>query len=76
MKKCNTEQPDAEDAKVTQKTQNKDKKTFVVVSCSDDFNTLAPMNLACLLRPLRNLCDFCVRKFLSPLQQLQPGATA
>jgi hypothetical protein len=76
MKKFNTEQPDAEDAKVTQKTQKKDKRVFVFASYSVNDNAFVSMNLAFLLRPLRNLCVFCVRKFLSPLQQLQPGAPA
>ncbi|TAG26817.1 MAG: hypothetical protein EAZ37_07505 [Burkholderiales bacterium] len=76
MKIFNTEQPDAEDAKVTQRAQKKDKKLFVLNRSVLDFQHLTFMNLVFLLRLLRNLCVFCVRKFLSPHPQLQQGATA
>jgi hypothetical protein len=76
MKKFNTEQPDAEDAKVTQKTQKEDKKKLPLVFDGVYISVNDSMNLVFILRPLRNLCVFCVRKFLSPLQQLQQGAKA
>ncbi len=74
MKILNTKQPDAEDAKVTQKTQKEYQTHSEVISAIDTLFTSNRFSFVFFLRLLRNLCVFCVRLFFSPSQQLQQGA--
>jgi hypothetical protein len=67
----NTEygQPDAEDAKVTQRTQKKTKKKIPKFLKLFSNRIFFEFNLVFLLRPLRNFCVLCVRKFIpSPIR--------